>query len=62
MLPPFRSVALFERHVFYPLPEVQVQLQRGLVKPHPVLDARLVQAPKAQQVGGRWLATRGMDF
>ncbi|CAK9066209.1 Pentatricopeptide repeat-containing protein At2g31400 [Durusdinium trenchii] len=47
VLPPFRSVALFERHVFYPLPEVQVQLQRGLVKPHPVLDFDAEEAQNA---------------
>lgn len=48
--PPFSSVELFQRHVFYPLPELQLQLQRkGLVRPHPVLDI------EAEEVQRQWI-------
>ncbi|CAJ1380623.1 unnamed protein product [Effrenium voratum] len=37
--PPFKRLELFQRHVFYPLPEVQMELRRkGIVRPHPILD------------------------
>lgn len=48
--PPFTSTELFQRHVFYPLPEVQLQLQRkGCVRPHPVLDL------DAEEVQRQWI-------
>ena len=51
VVPPFTSLKLFQRHVFYPLPEVQVQLQRkGLVRPHPVLDL------EAEEAQGQWIS------
>lgn len=33
VLPPFSSLELFDRHVFYPLPEVQLELRKRGLEP-----------------------------
>merc|ERR1712007_107542 len=57
VVPPFRSMALFDRRVFYLFEEVEGDIERrGAVKPHPIPDpdsedAYLAKLAKIDQVG-----------